>query len=309
MTSTFNDPELLASRYPKRKRVEVRYFSSDNGSDSDASTDSETECVPMNKRARTRTARSSKPLPKHKVFPFMSLPAELRNKIYEECLPDRTQNLTTEDRDNSAIWFCSKQKSYQRSVKQLISLEDQELDNMQWGRYYRPYRPTGRGRGQPNHEESEISDAEAAEKTPKRLGLNILAVCKAIYREAAPMLYSEHLVFADTGALMAFASHLSPMSARLLRHIEIRIWISTRSRKSMGFAAMAMLAAKGATNINRLHINCEIGRFWSYCWREKARQQKVPKRVARKVYRECYLWLEAVGMKKGDARAGSRCWS
>jgi hypothetical protein len=42
-----------------------------------------------------------------------------------------------------------------------------------------------------------------------------------------------------------------------------------------------------------------MGYFYSYSWRG-GREQMVPKRVARKVYRECYDWLEVVGGAKAD---------
>ncbi|KAF2472720.1 uncharacterized protein BDR25DRAFT_341597 [Lindgomyces ingoldianus] len=308
-----NDP-----RYPKRKRNEVRYVASDvsdSDLDVDDSTDSETDAEEygvMKKRVRTYQPCSSKPLPKHKIFPFMSLPAELRNRIYEECLPDMTRT-TEEHRDGDteskpSIWFYEKQKSYKRTVEQILASDDEKLLQHAWTSYsnFLQRGTTSSGRLRPVRltEDSDAEDDVLVDLKPKRLALSILAVSKTIYAEAAPMLYSQILVFTDTSALMAFASQLSSMTARLLRHIKVQLWISTRSRKSTGFSAMAMLAAKGATELETMHINCSIGHFWSYSWRDKSREQKVPKRVARKVYRECYLWLEAVGRAKGDLRAG-----
>lgn len=261
----------------------------------------------------------------------MSLPAELRNRIYEYCLPSPTRipelppsESIREDGETVAIkpgpepprfWFRAKQRSYRRSIELVESMTEEEAEQLQWSRYYQKTRwrrfGTGRGRSGPrfnpqtNDDDPSDSDQEEEIDTgPKIPALNILAVSKTIYEEAAPMFYSQHLIFADTDALFSFAARLSPRTARLLRHIEICIWTSTRTRKNRGYAAMAMLAAKGVTELETLHINCTMGYFHSYSWRNSRKEQAIPKRVARKVYRECYDWLEVMGGTHGDYARG-----
>ena len=72
----------------------------------------------------------------------------------------------------------------------------------------------------------------------------------------------------------------------------------------MGYLGMTLLAAKGAFNLERLHINCSLGYFHSWAWRNSNRAQPLPKRVARKVYRDCYPWLEAVGVHRATNPEG-----
>lgn len=117
------------------------------------------------------------------------------------------------------------------------------------------------------------------------------------------MMYNRTLVFSDAEAVFAFAASLSPRTAKLIRSIEIRHWGLTRSRKTRGYTAMSMLAAKGVTNLESLYINCTLGWFrnYSYSSRELA---PLPKRVAKKAYRDCHLWLEAVGVAHGDMYKG-----
>jgi hypothetical protein len=144
------------------------------------------------------------------------------------------------------------------------------------------------------------SEGKGSAAGPKSLGLNILSVCKQTYYEAAPMMYGQPLVFTDLDALFAFAAKLSPRTAKLLRSIEIRCWTPTRSGKSRGYSAISMLGAKGVTNLTRLFINCSMGWFENRGWyRSKREQTPTPKKVARKVYRDCHLWLEVMGSTLG----------
>jgi hypothetical protein len=210
--------------------------------------------------------------------------------------------------EQGTIWFRSKQRGYRRSIEQFVP-DEEELQHMANGNAHRRNHfqgrgGTGRGRPVPVQNNDEDDEEIAGEAADKKLGMNILALNQAIYNEAAPMVYRQRLVFTDTVALMSFASLLSPRTAKLIRHIEIQNWNLTRSRKTMAFTAMAMLAVKGVTNLEKLHINCRIGYFSSYC-RNEERATLVPKRVARKIYRDCFLWLETVGRAKlleGESR-------
>jgi len=65
---------------------------------------------------------------------------------------------------------------------------------------------------------------------------------------------------------------------------------------------MTLLAAKGATNIEKMYINCEVGYFGIYPrWgrsNRKYSEDEPLKRAGRKVFRDCYSWLDA--MKAND---------
>ncbi|KAF2871025.1 hypothetical protein BDV95DRAFT_52681 [Massariosphaeria phaeospora] len=288
------------ARYPKRKRVEVNYYSSGDGSDgmtdtdseSDSESESEAESVPV-KRRRIRPV-SNKPLPKRKIFPFLTLPAELRNRIYEECLPATT--IEADDADaEPTIWLRAKQRSYRRGVEFMPTVTQNEIEN---GFNTRIRRGTGRGKS--CWRGAKATPPRADNTTPPH-SLNILAVCQQIYTEAAPMLYARRFVFTDPDALFAYATLLTPRTAAQLRHISLSNYSHSRSRKNRGFAAFAMLAAKGATQLLSLRIDCALGYFhtWS-AWRRRGgidRQQPVPKRVARKVFRDACVWLDAMGAR------------
>ncbi|KAF2656287.1 hypothetical protein K491DRAFT_393386 [Lophiostoma macrostomum CBS 122681] len=309
-----------SARYPKRKRAEVQYYPSSDDSDAFSDSDFESDIIPVPRKRM----RSTKPLPPNKIFPFLSLPPELRNKIYALCLPSPTKltpELSTFERhpsdDNSPstpdvprYYFRAKQRSYRRSIELLPTLSEVEAESLSHDLYYRRRRArrgTGRGRPAPPPPPSDNGSDDATATDPRTPVLNILAVCKSIYAEAAPLFYTSHLLFIDTDALFAFASRLSPRTAKLIRHIEVCSWSSSRSRKNRGYAAMAMLAAKGVTELDSLDLNCSLGYFRSYgsMWgrgRER-REQLLPKRVARKVFRECGDWLEVVGSLRGVGEA------
>jgi hypothetical protein len=66
---------------------------------------------------------------------------------------------------------------------------------------------------------------------------------------------------------------------------------------------MSILAI--ATNLEKLNIACSVGYFRYYGWRQsRGKSTECAVRVARKVFRDCHPWLEAVGLAKGDITAG-----
>jgi hypothetical protein len=104
--------------------------------------------------------------------------------------------------------------------------------------------------GDPEHAWTYIDEPRLDQPRIEKTGLAILATCKQIYNEAAPLLYSQHLVFSNADALITFASHVSPRNARFIRHIKIDVWDSCRSgsgkrRRLRGQTAIALLKTKG----------------------------------------------------------------
>jgi hypothetical protein len=242
-----------------------------------------------------RIRRDTKPLPKNKIFPFMSLPGELRNQIYEECLKDCNINKYGEYED--CLWLHAKQWRYQQIVQRVNLTPEFWKEDSNWNRHILCCNAKG----------ATIFETGLADGN-KSLVPNILAVSKQIYQEAMPILYGQRMVFADVTALAAFAARISHNTASLLRHIEIRCWNRTVSRRNMPFTAMCLLAAKGATNIKNLNINCLVGSLWfgqfyhpAHITRTRVRPETdIPKGYARRVYRACYPLLEAIGKEKPD---------
>lgn len=212
------------------------------------------------------TSKSTKPLPKRKIFPFMKLPPELRNRIYEECLTD-----------DEPIRITNRENLYRR-----VATRDLQSNRNRF-RFLESY-----------HVDS---------KKAKPLVPVILALSKTIYTEAVPILYNQPIIVRDNRVLLDFVAALTPRCASLLRDITIMSWCSSNSHKSVNLPAMALLAARGVTNLTRLNLDCSLDYFrdWSYTGRGKT--TPVPKRVARKVFRDCYHWLIAVGEAKGDPYA------
>lgn len=275
-------------RYPKRKRNEVRYFESDID---DFDIESETEHVPIKKVCSSsnyispplahlfqKAKVNSRSLPKKKIFPFMKLPAELRNKIYEECLTD-----------GDAIFVTSKQRSFRRAAVRTTQKECTAI----YGYRRRRYRW--------NHLMQIDEPAPEEPQTFKPLIPNILAVSKTIYDEAVRILYRQPIIIADTRALLDFTTMMSPRTAGMLRDITILTWCGSRAQKCVNYPAMALLAAVGVVNLERLDLDCRLGNFWYWAYPRNGRDVKAAGiRLARKVYRDCYPWLYAVGAAKGD---------
>ncbi|KAF2646248.1 hypothetical protein P280DRAFT_387178 [Massarina eburnea CBS 473.64] len=94
---------VVAIRFPKRKRVAVNYYEEDMDSD-DAQKDVYHEEL---KASKTRKRKTTTPKTL-KVFPFLQLPAEIRNQIYSLCLVDPV-----------GIYLCATTKKVRRTVRRV----------------------------------------------------------------------------------------------------------------------------------------------------------------------------------------------
>jgi hypothetical protein len=114
-------PDVIApqpGRYTKRARKVVKYYESEDENDAydvgkrpqaKVNTASPDLRFSAERQQRARMAtEKSKLHPKEKTFPFMNLPAELRNKIYEFTLSDP-----------SGHHLVSRTKHYRRGVKRI----------------------------------------------------------------------------------------------------------------------------------------------------------------------------------------------
>jgi hypothetical protein len=205
-----------------------------------------------------------------------NLPAELRNKIYSYALSDV-----------GGVFVTSRTKGYRRVAQRCIESECEPQYTSRWARY-RNF----------NHG----NDADAEEESIERRSLvpNLLATSKAIHAEAGSFLYSQPFNLADNYALLAFLTQIGAAHIKMLRDITINQWCGGRAHKSINFPAINLLSP--ATELRRLNIACSIGYFSSYSWRN-GRTQEIPHRVARKVFRDCYPFLETYGKAKGDMQA------
>ncbi|KIW06448.1 uncharacterized protein PV09_02892 [Verruconis gallopava] len=265
-----NSSELIADRYPKRKRAQLKYIPADSEDDWSSIEEEEEYDVQVKKKARP----SPKNLPRRKVFPFMRLPAELRNKIYEYALSDK-----------DPIYVSSRTKGYRRWAQRCTETEISPQFVSRWTRY--------RHRQDGENKNEDPSDRRA-------LVPNLLAVSKTIHDEAGSFLYGQRIVIADNYALMAFLLQIGPTHVRMLRDLTIIEWCGGRAHKSINFPAIAMLAP--ATDLRRLNISCSVGYFSSYSW-GTGKKQEIAHRVARKIFRDCYPFLQAYGTAKRDMTA------
>ncbi|KAK5170294.1 uncharacterized protein LTR77_004881 [Saxophila tyrrhenica] len=189
--------------------------------------------MPNKKRAKfTKPAakKSTKP------FPFLSLPAELRDYIYEFALVEP-----------EGLKLSAKTKSHRRTIAR---------DTAGYWKYRR-------GR---KHWIS--SDGEnTTQHTP--LVPNLLAVNKQIHDEAVGYLYKQQIILEDTMALHAFIAAIGPTNRLQLEDLVVRGWGCGRgTHKAMNFASLTLLAS--CTNLKSLFFDCNIG--WSRTAKQTARQ-------------------------------------
>ncbi|KNG47832.1 hypothetical protein DDE82_005060 [Stemphylium lycopersici] len=224
---------FASGRYSKRKRTQVTYHLDDLAY-SDAESDYES---PQTKVRRTinyqkpKATKMSKRLPKHKTFPFMQLPAEIRNMIYGYTLNDP-------DGINLAGTFKHRRRTVQR-----ISEKCQSENS--GGRMYPKLYLT--------------EQLCKAYEDPAPLTPALLAVSKQIYQEGIDVLYGNEFIFTDSFALYSFMLNLGPVGAKHVKSVHILGWHDGRAMKAYNHSCFATLA--WATNLTALHIDAPMGSY------------------------------------------------
>lgn len=114
----------------------------------------------------------------------------------------------------------------------------------------------------------------------------MLALNKQINAEAITYLYGHDFVFQNSAALHCFLATVGPRNQQRLINVDIMDWGREGAAKAMNYSSMALMA--GATNLKSLRFLCDVG-YWS----------TRPHRVARRLFRDAALFLEAYGRANG----------
>ena len=273
-----------AAARPKRKRAQISYceaIDSDEGAVQDEPIEIETEYhsdtdgtygTRKVRRKETKLTPKKNKKDSQKPFPFLSLPAELRDQIYELafCEPN-------------GLTLVSATKSYRRIVCRgdiFSPDEDHYYGRRRRGKYRGRYRISGQSQSQST--EDEISK--------RQLVPNLLAVNKQIHAEGINFLYGQEIVLDDTMTLHQFLASIGDDNQKRLLELTIKGWGGGRgTHKAMNHCALTLLA--GATNLKTLYLDCQIG------WMRK------PKELARQLYRDGHFFMEAFGKANGSKDA------
>ena len=143
---------------------------------------------------------SSKPLPKKKIFPFLELPGELRNKIYNYCL-----------HDPAGVYLFAATQKYRRTVSRGAGLD------------YYGESPITHSTDDENDEQEE-EKAELPSDVMRPFVPALLAVCKKINEEARGILYDHVFHVRDSMTLHSFLVDLGPRGATYLKNVELGEW-------------------------------------------------------------------------------------
>ncbi|KAF2438461.1 hypothetical protein P171DRAFT_491129 [Karstenula rhodostoma CBS 690.94] len=265
-------------RASKRKRAQVSYYEEPVSDDEmpdvlEVDDESEEEVVKKSSRAKKHKVASSKPLPKKKVFPFLKLPAEIRNDIYSYSL-----------HDPAGIYLFSTTQKFRRTVFR-------GTERAFLGRAADP--PLQRNALRRNDDSDD--EAETAQQAPpcdsfRPLAPALLAVCKQINTEAREILYDHEFWIKDTLALHSFLVDLGPRAAGYLKNVTLGEWGFGRGvHKAYNHACFTALSAA----LNLEHFTFHGILSWS----------QTPKAGATIFYRDAFPWLEAVGAAKGKVDA------
>ncbi|KAF1933160.1 uncharacterized protein M421DRAFT_415523 [Didymella exigua CBS 183.55] len=217
-------PTFASGRYSKRKRTQVNYRIEKLGVDK-TDAESEEEVV---RAKKPRKPAASRPLPKRNFFPFLQLPAEIRNMIYSYA-----------PMDPSDIKFVAVQRSKRRCAE---SVSTKSLRQATGSRlYYQSHRINNN-----------------AKEQATELVLSLFAVNKQVYHEGCDILYSNELIFADPIALYSCMINLDPsISASRLKIMRLKGWGYGSTLRAYNNACFAVLI--WANNLKKFYIDCSVG--------------------------------------------------
>ena len=244
-------PKLQAVRASERKRPVVKYYPSSDSEPEESdpaeepaikSEDEEDEDYASRKKVKMTPAvlpaRPPPVPPKPQIFPFLSLPPELRNRIYQLTLTDP-----------AGIDLISTTKAYRRTVMRSTIQRDKRGNGIQrrrgggfsrFGYYYRPPQPAA------------VTPVVHSRITNKALALN-----KAIYAEAQPILYGGNIFSTETTmALYDFLATIGSTNCASVLELEICSWGWSKSLKGFNHPAFTLL--QHATNLRLLRVSCQI---------------------------------------------------
>ncbi|KAL8979654.1 MAG: hypothetical protein Q9205_005066 [Flavoplaca limonia] len=264
-TGEMSTPSVPRRILPKRARKETSYYPSESESENEAEDDeeynSEGEVSLLNKESKPSAADDTpKILPRKKIFPFMSLPAEIKNMIYKYALTSEYE-----------IPLVFKLKGYRHT----ITLGDPTtFQNFRRS----PFRDDFDG-------PSCCRYVPLARVSRPSFAPSIIALNHEVCTQAQPILYGANaFALEDPKALLAFCANIGPKNCAMLQEVSLKHFGNTVVRRALCHPAFAALA--NAVNLQILSLDCNIRRG-------------EPILTARQFFRDGHNWLEAVGAKEG----------
>ncbi|KAL6704285.1 hypothetical protein ACN47E_008349 [Coniothyrium glycines] len=223
MSTQLGEECFASGRYSKRKRTQINYTLEElEVSDDEPGFES-----PSSKKHKARTP-TSRPLPKQKIFPFMELPAEIRNMIY-------TYTLTFPE----GIHFVPARKHMRRTVERITPTTMSKASN------WNGVRLNNRLRKESN--------------APVPLNTSLLYVCKQIHQETREILYSNEFVFSNSLVLYSFLVNLGPSRSKSLRRLRLLNWVYGRAQNAYNHACFGVMV--WATGITSFQIDARLVHF------------------------------------------------
>ncbi|OJD34672.1 glucan synthase protein [Diplodia corticola] len=315
--------EFQEREYSKRpRRTPVSYADPENSDDSAFyETDEDGEGVTARKAQRPKPSR---PLPKHKIFPFLSLPRELRDLIYDYALgcptivtttispvnhdpnadPEQSTTTTTTAFSN-IIRLQEVTVGFRKSTRRMGHFSQSLLRTGDDGATTTTSSTTNTVASWPalNNANNNAANNDNGDRptlvrrrtyAPAPLALGLLGVSRQVHSEAARVLYGgrTRLQFGDSMALQAFVARLSRGTRALVRDVRLMRWQHARSACRAFDRTVFELLAEGVTGLAALRV-------------PKRRYSSLDgKWEARRVCRHGWRWLEAMAGEREDGFEG-----
>jgi len=177
-------------------------------------------------------SKNKKAEKKQSPFPFLSLPAEIRNEIYEYTLTDFVGGFSVYTRTHGNRYEVLRGGPL---ITHLRSTSDWRVDNR------------------------EIAP----------LGMSVLSINRSIHDEATSYLYSRHFYFEDGKALYLFLRCIGGKNRALLRHVTLMNWTYNGTRVGFMHPAFDLLAeATGLQSLGLQRLPSQVTIFYrqTYYW-------------------------------------------
>jgi hypothetical protein len=256
-------------KYPNRKRARVSYKEMELSDVEEASADEDEDNPKPRKRAKQSTSPAK--LKKEEIFPFLSLPRELRDMIYKLALAD-----------SKGLLIKSSTFLYRR-VPNRVSFDPDDADSWMWhtrDMWRRIFH----------------SSSSPGRVDPEPLSSQLLRTGKVILKEGREVLYGQNIAFIDPAALQTFATAVGPENISFLRRVALKDTKYGKSHRVLLRPALNYLGP--AQNLRELLLSIHPN--------DVPHSARSGREVALSVFAQCFdlleTWVRAELTKPEDER-------
>lgn len=199
-------------RCSKRKRTTVDYREEELSDDDVEFVGNGGDVMPTFKSKKQKTT-APKPLPKRKIFPFLQLPAEIRNQIYKMCLTDP-----------AGVYLRPTTKAFRRTVHRVSESTYRSPRSSASSSLSAPTKQGHTDGSAGTEQDSQEEEQDLPSVHTQTFVPALLAANKQIYQEGREILYGNDFYMGDTMTMHSFLVDIGARAASLLKCVTLIHW-------------------------------------------------------------------------------------